>query len=70
MDRLERIKLIEELEAFALFHQEKTNYYLSWLQIEKLNLSTIGFVLNDNTATNYNMKEVVLADNTTIKEEY
>jgi len=68
MNRLERIELIESLEEFIAFHEERVNYYRAWAKLEKLNLSTIGFVLNDDTATNYHTNETVISDINTVQE--
>lgn len=70
MDRSERITLIEELEQYVTFHEDKANYYNDWLIEERVKQSTIGFITTDNVLKDKLCFTTVNADSTTVETGY
>ena len=70
MDRIEQSNLIEELEKYVSFHEDKANYYNDILIAEKIRLNTIGFVTTESVLRERLCFNTVSADSNTVEENW
>lgn len=70
MDRLEQIKLVEMLQDYVTYHEDKANYYNDWMIEEELKLKTIGFVTTENVLREGIPYTVISSDRKTIEETW